>query len=61
MTDKIKLAKAYSAAKSEPGKRYDLTEFDKRCVDIAVQFSEEELRGATVIRAALNRKSAKKL
>lgn len=60
MIDKVKLLKAYSALKSEPGKPYKPTDFNNRCAEIAEQFTEEELRGAAVIRASYNRSQLKK-
>lgn len=60
LIDKVKLLKAYSALQSEPGKPYKPTEFDNRCAEIAEKFTEEELRGATVIRASYNRSQRQK-
>lgn len=60
LIDKVKLLKEYSAFKSEYGKPYEPTEFDKRCAELAEKFTEEELRGAAVIRATYNRAQRQK-
>lgn len=58
--NKEKILNSYISEQSEPGKPYVPTVFDKRCSEIATKYTEEELRGAVVMRANYNRTVLKK-
>jgi len=55
MPTKDQMLSSYSKHQSKPGKPHKPSTFDEKCAEIAETYTEEELRGAVVMRATFNR------